>query len=81
MDAAGNLYGTTQGAPGQGDWGNVFKLTLSNGVWTETILHQFTGGSDGGYPLSNLVFDSKGNLYGTTNLGGNGYGVVFGVTP
>ncbi len=81
MDTAGNLYGTTQGVPGEGDWGNVFKLTLSNGVWTETILHQFTGGSDGGYPLSNLVFDSKGNLYGTTNLGGNGYGVVFEITP
>ena len=81
MDAAGNLYGTTQGYPGGGDWGTAFKLTLSSGVWTEAILHRFTGGSDGGFPLSNLVFDSRGNLYGTTNLGGSGYGVVFEITP
>lgn len=81
MDAAGSLYGTTQGYPASGDWGTAFKLTLSDGAWTETVLHRFTGGSDGGYPLSNLIFDSKGNLYGTTNLGGNGYGVVFEITP
>jgi uncharacterized repeat protein (TIGR03803 family) len=81
MDAAGNLYGTTQGYPGAGDWGTAFKLTLSNGVWTETVLHRFTGGKDGGYPLSNLVLDSTGNLYGTTNLGGKGYGVVFQIAP
>jgi uncharacterized repeat protein (TIGR03803 family) len=81
MDAAGTLYGTTQGYPPSGDWGSAFKLTLSNGVWTETVLHKFTGGSDGGYPLSTLIFDSKGNLYGTTNVGGSGYGVVFEITP
>jgi len=82
MDAAGDLYGTTQGDPSTGNWGTVFKLTRSkNGPWTETIVHKFTGGMDGGYPLTNLVFDSKGNLYGTTNLGGTGYGVVFEITP
>src|ERR1039458_1607249 len=48
---------------------------------TETVLHTFTGGADGGVPLAGVVRDSAGNLYGTTELGGNaskgGKGVVF----
>ncbi len=81
MDAAGNLYGTTysEGAFGSG---SVFELTPSNGGWTYTSLHDFTGGSDGGLPISSLVFDSSGNLYGTAQSGGaSGYGVVFQITP
>jgi uncharacterized repeat protein (TIGR03803 family) len=80
-DAAGNLYGTTvqDGAFGQG---NVFKLTPSNGGWTYTSLHDFTGGEDGGLPYSSLVMDANGNLYGTASLGGShGAGVVFQVSP
>ena len=65
-DAGGNLYGTTS-AGGAHELGAVFKLTPSaNGPWTQTVLHSFKGGSDGEYPLSRLVFDSAGNLYGTT---------------
>ena len=81
MDAAGNLYGTTQldGAYGQG---SAFKLTPSSGSWTYTSLHDFTGGSDGGLPGCTLTFDASGNLYGTTTEGGaNQYGVVFEITP
>jgi uncharacterized repeat protein (TIGR03803 family) len=74
-DSAGNLYGTTQigGASGNGV---VFKLSPSG---TETVLHAFTGGSDGGAPICDLVADSAGNLYGTTAQGGgaSGSGVVF----
>jgi uncharacterized repeat protein (TIGR03803 family) len=82
MDAAGNLYGTTQGYPPAGDHGTVFKLTHTSGGWKETILHRFTGGSDGQIPYSTLVFDASGNLYGTTNLGGaSNHGVVFEITP
>lgn len=80
MDAAGNIYGTSQGYPPAGDYGYVFKLTPSDNGWKETILHRFTGGTDGEVPYSTLVFDSAGNLYGTTNLGGRGYGVVFEIT-
>lgn len=81
MDAAGNLYGTTLG-DGAFGFGAVFKLTPWNGSWTYTALHDFTGGSDGGYPYSNLVFDSNGNLYGTASIGGaSGLGVVFEITP
>ena len=85
MDGAGNLYGTTY-CDGAYGYGNVFELTYPN--WTYTSLHDFTGGSDGGNPVSNVVFDSRGNLYGTTYYGGDlncdggyGCGVVWEITP
>jgi uncharacterized repeat protein (TIGR03803 family) len=79
-DSNGNLYGTTQGEIMNSGRGTVFKLTKA-GVMTE--LHIFTGGADGGTPLSGLIRDSDGNLYGTTytSAGFNGAGVVFEVTP
>jgi|HubBroStandDraft_2_1064218.scaffolds.fasta_scaffold38387_1 uncharacterized repeat protein (TIGR03803 family) len=88
MDAAGNLYGTTYGDGAYG-FGNVFKLTKSNDSWTYTSLYDFTGGDDGANPMSNVVFDSAGNLYGTTPYGGetercfngSGCGVVWEITP
>jgi uncharacterized repeat protein (TIGR03803 family) len=81
MDSAGNLYGTTLGNF-DGNYGSVFKLTPSDGGWTYTDLHDFTGGSDGGYPYSSVVIDANGNLYGTTSAGGaNGDGVVWEITP
>lgn len=81
MDNAGNLYGTTSGG-GAHPWGSVFKLTRSNGGWTYSSLHDFTGGADGGTPYGSLVFDASGNLYGTTYAGGvNGQGVVFEISP
>ena len=86
FDAAGNLYGTTQGGGSAGN-GTVFKLTPnSDGSWTESVLHSFTG-ADGHNPFAGLIFDAAGNLYGTTNAGGastncsNGCGVVFKLTP
>jgi len=72
VDKAGNLYGTTY-TGGASGLGSVFELTLSNGVWTETLLYSFTGESagDGAYPVySPLVIDKSGNLYGTTSQGG-----------
>jgi len=76
MDNEGNLYGTTLrgGSNGQG---TVFKLTYSNGRWTNTVLHDFTGGTDGGAPYGNVVMDADGNLYGTASRGGEGYGVAW----
>jgi uncharacterized repeat protein (TIGR03803 family) len=45
-------------------------------------LHDFTGGSDGGCPYSNVIFDSNGNLYGTAACGGAyNNGVVWEITP
>ncbi|MGA8762034.1 MAG: choice-of-anchor tandem repeat GloVer-containing protein, partial [Candidatus Sulfotelmatobacter sp.] len=84
LDSAGNLYGTTASAPGTFGYGTVFKLTPSNGVWIETVLHNFTGtygGGDGDGPAAGLIFDSAGNLYGTTGGGGtNEAGTVFKLT-
>ena len=81
MDAAGNLYGTTAKGGANGD-GAVFKLTPSGGGWTYTSLHDFTAGSDGSSPVSGVVLDANGNLYGTTLAGGqSGNGVVFEITP
>jgi len=85
MDAAGNLYGTTQ-VDGAYRFGAVFKLSPLNGGWIYKSLYDFTGRNDGAYPMSNLVFDANGNLYGTTSEGGSpnclgGCGVVFEITP
>ncbi|MBO0733572.1 MAG: hypothetical protein J2P49_04500 [Methylocapsa sp.] len=76
----GALYGTTRKG-GRVGRGTVFKL-LPPGAgqqqWTETVLYNFTGGSDGGDPEAGLVADKEGALYGTTaNSGINGLGVVF----
>lgn len=89
LDNAGSLYGTTAFG-GIGDSGTVFKLTQNTrGSWAETVLYSFTGFSDGFGPQADLVFDARGNLYGTTPQGGssgkscreNGCGVVFALTP
>jgi uncharacterized repeat protein (TIGR03803 family) len=85
LDEAGNLYGTTVG--GGTGYGTVFKLTPnSDGSWTESVLYSFTGGEDGDGPIAGLILDEAGNLYGTTQVGGNGCdsygcGVVFKLTP
>jgi uncharacterized repeat protein (TIGR03803 family) len=99
QDAVGNLYGTTEFGGFQSDsclqfsstsggCGVVFKLSPGG---TETVLHQFTGGADGGNPLAGLMRDAAGNLYGTTVVGGTGpfncaagnggCGVVFKLSP
>jgi uncharacterized repeat protein (TIGR03803 family) len=81
MDQAGNLFGTTQGNPGAGDYGTVFVMTSTGGGWTYAQLYRFTGGSDGADPYSTPVLDTSGNLYGTTTAGGQqGYGTVFELT-
>jgi uncharacterized repeat protein (TIGR03803 family) len=81
LDGAGNVYGTTlyAGLAGCGNGegcGMVFKLSKTG---EETVLHTFTGGTDGGWPLARLVRDKAGNLYGTASGGGDpscydGYG-------
>lgn len=77
MDSAGNLYGTTVNG-GLSGYGNVFELVYSNGSYTETALHNFSNSSgDGANPIEGVVMDSAGNLYGTTQNGGSGYGTVF----
>jgi uncharacterized repeat protein (TIGR03803 family) len=81
FDAAGNLYGTAGGG-GSTDSGVVFKLTPSGSAWTESVLYNFAGGEDGSAPYSGVIFDSAGNLYGTTLSGGTyGQGTVYRLAP
>jgi uncharacterized repeat protein (TIGR03803 family) len=87
FDSAGNLYGTAvQGGnltdcSGSG-CGVVFKLSPSSGgAWTETVLYAFTDVNDGAHPLSPVVFDSAGNLYGTTWESNPGGGAVYELSP
>jgi uncharacterized repeat protein (TIGR03803 family) len=85
----GNLYGTTQGSSFQGGVGPGAVYELSpNGVggWNESTLYTFCslpGCADGEYPNDGtLLFDSLGNIYGTTEFGGAyGYGTVFELSP
>lgn len=94
LDTSGNIYGTANAGgdlscnpegtlPG---CGVVFQLSTSG---KKTILHSFTGGTDGAYPTGGLIRDSSGNLYGTASQGGNlscvsalsSCGVVFKIAP
>ena len=89
MDAAGNLYGTTEyGGRGISDYclmghppgcGTVFELSpRPGGGWTESVLYSFTGAADGSQAFGTLISDNAGNLYGTTADGGSfGEGTVF----
>ena len=91
--AGGALYGTANvgghlkcKAPGNGapGCGVVFKLEKGK----ETVLYRFNDGPDGGYPVAGVIMDASGNLYGTTEDGGDlscnsgfGCGVAFKLDP
>jgi len=94
FDGAGNLYGATWfgGSKGTtcdslygGQCGVVFELSppkTKGGKWTQHVLHNFGGGTDGANPNGGFVFDSKGAVYGTTQFGGAfGNGTVFELEP
>lgn len=88
FDQIGNLYGTTFEGGVAAGYGVVFELSPGqNGSWTERILHSFTGparGGDGVGPVAGVVFDTAGNLYGTTVQGGASgcqCGIVFKLAP
>src|ERR1700730_14733352 len=85
VDSQGNLYGTAVTGGGgscEGGCGVAYKLTNSGGVWTQTVIHTFTGGDDGSGPGTGLTLGQYGTLYGMTPTGGaNGQGVVFLLRP
>ena len=69
FDNAGNLYGSTEEG-GHGNQGTVFKLTRAAGTWGISLLHQFSGGTDGGQPGA-VILDGAGHIYDTTLYGGS----------
>lgn len=71
FDKAGNLYATSDGGGSVGQ-GAIFRLTPSSTGWAVTLLHSFIDAGDGSIPLSGLVMDTSGALYGTTRYGGGG---------
>ncbi len=80
FDRAGNMYGATRNG-GANSQGAIFKLTPSDGPWTESVIHSFSG-PNGSAPLGGPAIDSAGNLYGTTSAGGTaGWGIVYRLQP
>jgi uncharacterized repeat protein (TIGR03803 family) len=80
FDSSGNIYGTTYYGGANG-LGAVYQLApRSTGEWRERVLYSFGSGGDGNSPISQLTFDSAGNLYGTTSEGGLGSGTIFQLT-
>lgn len=75
----GILYGTTTAGGADGN-GIVFQLKRVAGAWQETILHSFAT-AEGSYLWGSMTIDAAGNLYGTANQGGEGYGTIFELSP
>jgi uncharacterized repeat protein (TIGR03803 family) len=81
FDGLGNIYGTTYYGGANGI-GAVYQLSpQAIGEWNESVLYSFQEGTDGNSPISNLVADTVGNLYGTTSEGGLGRGTIFKLSP
>ena len=85
IDTHGNLYGVALVGGTHNSAGTVFELSPSGGSWTFTVLYEFctlTNCTDGLQPKGAPIFDSHGNLYGTTTGGGaNNAGVVYELSP
>jgi len=80
FDQSGNIYGTTAFG-GLQEYGDVYQLRRSGDGWTAKELYAF-GDPDAMYPGHNVVLDSAGNLYGTTDEGGAySEGTVFQLVP
>ena len=73
FDQAGNIYSTTSDG-GTDNNGTVFELTPNGSGWTQSTLYTFGSGTGGANPISGLIFDQAGNLYGSTPTGGAGGG-------
>ena len=77
IDKDGNLYGTTPDG-GLYSAGVVYSVSHGRKGSRETVIHSFTGGTDGSVgSLGRLLVDASGNLYGVAEEGGAGYGTVF----
>jgi uncharacterized repeat protein (TIGR03803 family) len=79
--SSGKIYGTTYYG-GENGIGSVYELSPRPvGEWDGRVIYSFQTENDGNSPISNLVSDAAGNLYGTTSEGGLGSGVIFKLAP
>jgi uncharacterized repeat protein (TIGR03803 family) len=78
IDAAGNLYATTNNGGGRSvNGGTVVKLTPGSSGYTETVLHTFTDSPDGVFAFAGVALHGT-TLYGTTTNGGQyGFGTIY----
>jgi uncharacterized repeat protein (TIGR03803 family) len=91
-DGKGDFFGSTNEGAHSGCFGGcgvIFEISPNQkGAWRFTLLHAFDR-NDGGGPAGPMVFDSAGNLFGSTVVGGDvkacpqqlGCGVVFELSP
>jgi len=80
--ATGDIYGTTEyGGTGQRGCGTVFRLAPKRGGYVHSVLYSFNGGHDGCLPEGQVYLAPNGDLFGTTAIGGNGFGVVYELLP
>jgi hypothetical protein len=83
-DPSGNFYGTTRLGPYPLSNGTIFRLSpVGNGQFQESVIYAFTAASDGYGPLSGVIRDAQGKLYGT-NYGTNNsspLGTVYELSP
>jgi hypothetical protein len=64
------IYTVRPNSGGEKGEGQIFQLTPSQGGgWTETVIHSFTGGADGGNPVTGPIIDKSGNLFGLIEQG------------
>jgi len=78
LDPNGNLYGIAYDG-GSAGYGTVFMLNKAGDL---KVLHTFTGGSDGAYPIAGLLRDTHGRLYGSATEGGTyNKSVLFAIVP
>jgi hypothetical protein len=81
VDASGNLFATAPYAGGN-QVGILYELKPTAGYSNYSVVHTFTGASDGGFPFGGLTTDKAGNVYGTTIYGGTyEYGTVYKFVP
>ena len=85
LDAQGNLYGTAVTGGGgvcEGGCGVAYKLTNNGGVWTQSVIHLFSGGDDGSGPGARLTLDDAGDVFGMAPIGGAyGAGTIYEMKP
>jgi uncharacterized repeat protein (TIGR03803 family) len=82
-DGVSPLYGTTGGG-GKHTRGIAYELLLENGTWLQRIIYPFCqqpNCADGLVPISTMLMDASGNLYGTASGGAHGGGVIFELSP